>query len=69
MEKQHNIDLSKMPFRTWFYEGQTFVSPSWKQQGKPYIINKTVKSQIQPTTATATKRLTCTVPKLYAKKT
>ena len=29
--------------RTWFYEGETFVSPEFKQVGKPYIINQEIK--------------------------
>jgi len=45
LEKEYNIDFSKIPFRTWFYEGQTFVSPEWKQQGKPYQINGAIKEE------------------------
>ncbi len=40
IEKQYEIDFSKMKARTWFIEGQTFLSPDWIQQGKPYKINK-----------------------------
>lgn len=29
--------------RTWFYEGETFISPEFKQQGKPFIINQEIK--------------------------
>lgn len=43
LEKLHNIDFSKIPQRTWFFEGETFVSPDWKQNGKPYQINREVK--------------------------
>jgi hypothetical protein len=32
-----------MPSRKWFFEGETFASPEWKQDGKPYQINRTVK--------------------------
>ncbi len=38
-ERIHKIDFANMPQRTWFYEGSTFTSPEWKQQGKPYKIN------------------------------
>ena len=44
LEKQHNIDFSKIPLRHWFYEGNLFESPLWKQQGKPYQINKDIKA-------------------------
>jgi hypothetical protein len=43
LEKQYNINFAKMPLRTWFFEGLTFKSPEWKQNGKPYIINKEMK--------------------------
>jgi hypothetical protein len=45
LEKEHSINFSKMPLRTWFYEGQTFVSPEWKQQGKPYQINRALRAK------------------------
>jgi hypothetical protein len=32
-----------MKAQTWFYEGLTFVSPEFKQQGKPFIINRAIK--------------------------
>ena len=44
LEKQHDIDFSKIPLRHWFYEGKIFESPIWKQQGKPYKINKDIKA-------------------------
>lgn len=43
IEKQHKIDFANMPSRTWFFEGSTFTSPEWKQQGKPYKINTEIK--------------------------
>jgi hypothetical protein len=52
IEKQSNIDLSKMPLRTWFFKGETFVSPNWIQQGKPFICNRQLKAKFnsqQPT--------------------
>jgi len=45
LEKQYSVDFSKLPQRTWFFEGSTFVSPEWKQQGKPYQINSEIKQQ------------------------
>jgi len=50
LEKQFNIDLSKMPLRTWFYEGQTIISPDWIQQGKPYIINRILRAKFNTQT-------------------
>jgi hypothetical protein len=44
LEKQHNIDFSKIPLRHWFYGGKIFESPLWKQQGKPFQINKDIKA-------------------------
>ena len=32
-----------MPPRTWFYEGETFVSPEFRQSGKPFIVNAEIK--------------------------
>jgi len=43
LEKQYNIDFAKLEARTWFFEGKTFKSPEWKQNGKPFQINKTIK--------------------------
>ena len=45
LEKLNNIDFSKIPQRTWFFEGETFVSPEWKQNGKPFQINREVKKR------------------------
>lgn len=45
LEKQHKIDFSTMPLRTWFFEGKTFVSPTFKQSGKQHIINRAVKQE------------------------
>jgi hypothetical protein len=44
LEKEFNIDFSKLEPRTWFFEGFTFKSPLWKQIGKPYQINKQIKN-------------------------
>lgn len=43
LEKNSNIDFAKLEPRTWFFEGETFTSPLWKQNGKPYQINKEIK--------------------------
>ena len=45
IEKHYNIDFAKMPLRTWFFEGEKFTSPQWKQNGKPFQINKEVKKR------------------------
>jgi hypothetical protein len=43
LEKNHKMDFSKIPARQWFFEGETFASPEWKQDGKPFQINKETK--------------------------
>ena len=43
IEKQFKIDFSRMPSKTWFMEGETFHSPNWKQNGKPFQINREMK--------------------------
>jgi hypothetical protein len=43
IEKEHKLDFAKIQARTWFFEGETFVSPEWKQAGKPYQINHEIK--------------------------
>ena len=50
LEKEHNINFSKMPLRTWFYEGQTFVSPTWTQQGKPFLVNRALRAKFSQQT-------------------
>ena len=45
LEKLHSIDFSKLPQRHWFFEGETFISPEWKQQGKPYQINRELRAK------------------------
>ena len=45
IEKAHNLDFSNMKPRTWFFEGSLIVSPEFKQQGKPYKINKDIKQE------------------------
>jgi len=45
LEKEHSLDFSKMPLRNWFYEGKTFESPNWIQQGKPYLINRQLRAK------------------------
>ncbi len=55
LEKQFNLDFSKMKPKTWFYEGLTFESPNFKQNGKPYKINKALKAQLTPESTTERK--------------
>jgi hypothetical protein len=54
IERELKIDLSKMPLRTWIYNGLTFQSPNFIQQnGKPTIINRQLRekyNQKQPLT-------------------
>ena len=50
LEKEHNLDFSKMKAKTWFYEGLVFNSPEFKQNKKPYQINKALKAQLTPIT-------------------
>ena len=45
IEKLNNIDLTILPLRTWFYDGKTFVSPTWIQNKKPYIINAQLRQE------------------------
>jgi hypothetical protein len=45
LEKQYNVNLSNMEPRTWLIEGKTIVSPEFKQQGKPYIINQAIREK------------------------
>jgi hypothetical protein len=45
LEKQYKVNFSELPQRIWFFEGKTFLSPEWKQQGKPYQINKAINER------------------------
>ena len=45
LEKQYKINFSELSLRNWFFESKTFNSPWWKQQRKPYIINKQLKQK------------------------
>lgn len=45
LERKYNVDFSKLKPREWCFEGKTFESPTWKQNGKPYQINKEVKQK------------------------
>jgi len=46
IERKYNIDFSKMKARTWFFNGKTIRTPTFKQKGKPYIINKEVEKAL-----------------------
>ncbi len=43
IEKTKGLDFANMKPKTWFYEGSIFVSPEFKQNGKPYIVNQEIK--------------------------
>jgi len=45
LQKKYGIDFSKLESRNWCFEGKTFESPNWKQNGKPYQINKQNKQE------------------------
>ena len=45
LEKEYNVNFAKLLSRNWFFEGQTFKSPEWKQEKKPYQINSEVKQK------------------------
>jgi hypothetical protein len=50
IEKNRKIDFSAMKQRSWFFEGKLFNSPTWKQSGKPYQINRELRAEFtQPT--------------------
>lgn len=43
IEREHSLDFSNMKSRTWFYNGVVIESPTFKQKGKPYLINEEIK--------------------------
>ena len=45
IERKNGVDFTKMKPRTWLFNGEIFNSPDWKQNGKPYQINKEVKKR------------------------
>jgi hypothetical protein len=45
IEKAYNVDLTALPLRNWFYEGKTLVSPEFKQNKKPFIINAEIRKE------------------------
>lgn len=45
IEKKCDVDFSKLKPRTWLFEGKLFKSPTWRQNRKPYQINKEVKEK------------------------
>jgi hypothetical protein len=48
LEKEFKLDFSNMKAKKWFYEGLTFESPIFRQHGKPYQINKQLKTPETP---------------------
>lgn len=45
LEKKHSVSFENMPQKTCFFNGSIFVSPEFKQNGKPFIINKAIKEK------------------------
>jgi hypothetical protein len=45
IEKSKGLDFANMTPRKWFFEGKTFLSPEFKQQGKPQQINEDIKKK------------------------
>ena len=50
LEKEYNVNFSKLAQRNWIFEGQTIVSPDWIQQGKPFIINRALRAKFSQQT-------------------
>jgi len=47
LERLYNVNLSDMKPRTWLIEGKIITVPTWKQSGKPYIINRQLNAKYQ----------------------
>jgi len=45
LERLYNINLSDMQPKTWLIEGKMITAPDWKQQLKPYIINRQLRAK------------------------
>ncbi len=45
LEKQYKISFAEMPFKHWFFNGEVFESPEFKQHLKPYKINAEIKKE------------------------
>jgi len=45
LEKQYNINFSTLSLRTWIFNVKAILSPDWKQELKPYIINRQLRAQ------------------------
>lgn len=45
LERSYSVNFAEMPNRTWFFNNSTFVSPEFKQSGKPYQINREIKER------------------------
>jgi hypothetical protein len=45
LEKLHGIDFCNLKPRHWFYEGKVFISPEFRQVGKPFIVNQQIKQK------------------------
>lgn len=45
LEKKYETDFSKLESRHWVFEGISFESPLWKQNGKPHQINRALQKK------------------------
>lgn len=45
LEKKHSVNFSELKPKTWFFNGENFESPEWKQSGKPFQIQKEIKKK------------------------
>lgn len=45
IEKRRFFEFSSMKPQNWYFEESLIISPEFKQQGKPYIINQTIKQK------------------------
>jgi hypothetical protein len=52
IEKLHNVDLTNLPLRNWFYNGAVIMSPEFKQHLKPFIINAEIRKEYSQTDST-----------------
>ncbi len=44
--KKLKIDFANMKPKNWYFEGLVFESPEFKQNGKPYLINSRIKTEL-----------------------
>jgi hypothetical protein len=56
LEKQYNINFSTLPLRTWIVNGKANNAPDWKQELKPYIINRQLRAKFNSPEQTQQKK-------------